>query len=149
MFATNNRSLPARGASRFDFGLGEVDRLFDQLFKGFETSVQSAGWSAPWACWEDEGHIYLEVELPGVKNDDVELVVEHGRLHLKAQRKAPEGEREYRFNNRRYGQYERVTALPETVDTNNVTAEMRDGVLHLTLTKLPQAQPKRIAVQTG
>jgi HSP20 family protein len=69
--------------------------------------------------------------------------------NLKAQRNTPEGERQYRYNNRRYGHYERAIALPETVDTDHVTAEMRDGVLHLTLAKLPQAQPKRIAVQTG
>lgn len=148
MFATNPRLLRRLNSPRFDFGLEQVDRLFDQLVNGFE-AVQPAGWSASSACWEDEGHIYLEFEMPGVKNEDVELVVEEGRLHLKCQRKAPEGERHYRFNHRRYGQYERTIALPETVDTDKVTAEMRDGVLYLTLAKLPQVQPKRIAVQTG
>lgn len=148
MFVTNHR-LPRLSTSRLDFGLGQVDRLFDQVFSGCEAAVQSAGWSVPWACWEDEGHFHLEFELPGVKNEDVELVVDEGRLHLKCQRKAPEGERQYRQNHRRYGQYERAITLPETVDADKVTAEMRDGVLYLTLAKLPQAQPKRIAVQTG
>lgn len=149
MLATNHRWLPRLGTSRFDFGLEQVDRLFDQLFSGHEARVQPAGWSAPGACWEDEGHFYLEFDLPGVKNEDVELVVDDGRLHLKCQRKAPEGERQYRWNHRRYGEYERAITLPDTVDTEKVTAEMRDGVLYLTLAKLPQAQPKRIAVQTG
>lgn len=148
MLATNHRLLPRLGTSRF-VGLEQVDRLFDQLVNGFEAGAQAAGWSAPWACWEDEGHFYLEFELPGIKNEDVELVIDEGRLHLKCERKAPEGERQYRYNHRRYGQFERAITLPETVDSEKVSAEMRDGVLYLTLAKLPQAQPKRIAVQTG
>lgn len=142
MLAVNHRLLP-----RFDFGLGQFDRVFDQLACGLEASAQPDGWSAPWACWEDAGHFHVEFELPGVKNEDVELVVEDGRLNLKCQRKAPEGERQYHRNLRRYGQYERTITLPDTVDADKVTAEMRDGVLYLTLAKLPQVQPKRIVVQ--
>ncbi|HQU46103.1 MAG TPA: Hsp20/alpha crystallin family protein, partial [Pirellulales bacterium] len=83
------------------------------------------------------------------KNDDIDLIAQEGQLRLKCERKAPEEERQYRFNNRQYGEFERVIALPEAVDPEKVTAEMREGILYLTLAKLPEAQPKRIAVQTG
>lgn len=149
MLAVNHRLLPRACNSRFDFGLGQFDRMFDQLLGGLEAGTQPAARSMPWACWEDEGHFHVEFELPGVKNEDVELVVEDGHLHLKYQRQAPEGERKYHHNHRRYGQFERTIALPDTVDADNVTAQLRDGVLYLTLAKLPQVQPKRIAVAGG
>jgi HSP20 family protein len=145
MFATVNRLRPALNASGFD----PVDRLFDHLFDGVSSGAQPAAWSAPWAWWEDEGHLYLEVDLPGVKNEDIELVLDDGKLHLRCQRKAPEGDRKYGYNNRRYGEFERVLSLPETIDAENIAAEMHDGVLYVTLSKLPQAQPKRIAVKTA
>src|SRR5581483_7986109 len=101
MFAAN-RLLPALRTPRFDLSLGEVDRLFDQLFNSVNGSVQASGWSAPWAWWEDEGHVYMEFELPGAKNEEIEIVLEHGKLHLKFERKVPEGQRQYRYNNRRF-----------------------------------------------
>lgn len=148
MFTTSNRLRPA-STQRFDFALQPLDRLFDQLFEGLHPTSQAGEWSAPWAWWEDDAHVHLEIELPGVKSEDLELVAHDGHLRLKCERKAPEGERQYGYNNRRYGNFERVIALPETVDTQNVTAEMRDGILYVTLGKVAQAQPKRIAVQTG
>jgi HSP20 family protein len=148
MSATSNRLFSTLSNSR-DFGLPSMDRLFDQLLDGVQATAGVAGWSAPWASWEDEGHVYLEIELPGVKGEHLELVAYDGTLRLKGERKAPDAERKYRYNNRRFGKFERLISLPETVDAGNVTAEMRDGVLYVKLAKLPEAQPKRIAVQTG
>lgn len=148
MFAMSNRLYPVLNNAS-EFGLQSMDRLFDQLFDGVQGSVKAAGWSAPWASWEDDGHVYLEIELPGVKSEDLELIAHDGTLRLKGERKAREGERKYRYNNRRYGQFERLISLPETVDAQNVTAEMRDGVLYVKLAKRAEAQPKRIAVHTG
>lgn len=145
MFATMNRFRPALNSS----GLEHVDRLFDHLFDGVSASARQAAWSPAWGWWEDEGHLYVEVDLPGTKNQDIELVLDDGKLHLKCQRKAPESDRKYGFNSRQYGEFERVFTLPETIDTENVVAEMHDGVLYVTLSKLPAAQPKRITVKTS
>jgi HSP20 family protein len=149
MFANSNRVVPVLTNSRFDFGVGQMDRLFDQLFDGLHAGAQADGWSSPWAWWEDGGHVYLELEMPGVKTGDLELVAHEGKLTIKGKKSATEGDRKYRHNNRRYGQFERAIVLPETVDAENVTAELRDGVLYITLAKLPKAQPKRITVQIG
>lgn len=146
MLTVRNRLSGARNPG-LEFALSGVDRLFDEFFPNYNGAGANA--SAPWAWWEDDAGVHLEVELPGVSKDELELVVHQGQLHLKCERKAPEEGRQYRYNDRRYGKFERTIALPESVDPENVKAEMRDGVLYVTLSKLPAAQPKRITVQVG
>ena len=116
------------------------------VFQGAGDNADGSGWWAPWACWEDDGHLHLELELPGVAKDDLELVTHQGKLLVKCQRKAPEEGKQFRFNTRRYGEFERVISLPDTIDTDAIQAELRDGVLHVTLNKRAEAQPKRINV---
>jgi HSP20 family protein len=99
--------------------------------------------------WEDAQHLYAEAELPGVSKDDLELVVLDGKLHIIATRQPPSEERRYWHNERKYGRFERVLYLPEAIDAETINAELRDGVLTVTLSKKPEAQPKRIAVKTS
>ena len=66
---------------------------------------------------------------------------------MSAERKAPEGERNYLHHERAYGKIERVITLPETVDSEKIDAELKDGVLRLQLAKKPELQPKKIQVK--
>jgi HSP20 family protein len=153
MFTNVNR-LPVSNSSRWAVSMPtvlagaqrEMDRLFDTLFQGAGDNADGRGWWAPWACWEDDAHLHLELELPGVAKDDLELVTHQGKLQVKCQRKAPEEGKQFRFNTRRYGEFERVISLPDTIDTEAIQAELRDGVLHVTLNKRAEAQPKRINI---
>ena len=56
-------------------------------------------------------------------------------------------ERDVRYNERRFGRFERIIRLPKNFDLNSVTAQLADGVLHVTVTKTPESQPKRIDVK--
>lgn len=123
----------------------EMDELFGR-FLGENRSI-SAGWYAPVALWEDEKELRLEIELPGVRKEDVDLTVHQGTLRISAVRKGPEEERHYWHNERRFGRLERVIPLPEAVDPSRIDAELRDGVLHVTLAKRPESQPMKIAVK--
>jgi HSP20 family protein len=153
MLANVNR-LPVSNGGRWTVSLPsflagaqqEMDRLFDAFSLGANGQNDGNGWWTPWACWEDDEHLHLEVELPGVAKEDVELVTHQGKLQLKCHRQAPEEGKQFRFNTRRYGEFERVIGLPETIDTGAIQAELRDGVLYVTLTKRVEAQPKRINV---
>ena len=122
----------------------EMDQMFDHLFQG---GGQSA-WHAPASLWEEEGRWCLEVELPGVKQDDVEVTLEKNSLRIAAQRNAPE-DRKYFHQERVYGRIERLITLPETVNPDSIEAELKDGVLYLQLAKRPESQPRRIAVKTN
>ena len=130
---------------------GELDRWFEQFFgPGVSSSAtQDSSWRTPAALWEDEDNFHLELEVAGVANDDVEITYEKGALVVTAERKAPEADRKYWHHSRRYGKARFSLQLPDTVDGEKIDAELRQGVLHLTLAKVPEAQPKKITVKAA
>jgi HSP20 family protein len=126
-------------------GFPEVDTLFNQFFRPEEMAT----WRAPASIWEAENVFHIEVDAPGVTKEDVELTFDKGSLQISLERKAPEGDRTHWHNERGYGKISRSVSLPETVDPNTITAELTNGVLHVTITKLPEAQPKKIDVKVS
>jgi HSP20 family protein len=98
------------------------------------------------AMWEDDDRIYVEAELPGITDSDVDITVHSGMLFIRGERK-PEAARSFLNNGRFYGRFERVIALPEAVNSDDMQAEMKDGVLSITLPKSPEAKPKKIALR--
>jgi HSP20 family protein len=126
-------------------GLPEVDSLFNQFFRAEEVAM----WRAPASIWEADNTFHIEVDAPGVAKEDVELTFDKGALQISLERKAPEGERTNWHNERGYGKVSRSVSLPETVDPETISAELTNGVLHVTIDKLPQAQPKKIDVRVS
>jgi HSP20 family protein len=124
----------------------EMDRLFGRVLAGNTSTIDR---SLPVAVWEDNDHAYVELELPGVNKEDLDITVEQRRLTIGAERKAPEGERRYWCNERRYGRFERAFQLPEVVDTESIKADLVAGVLTLTLSKKAAAQPRKIEIQSN
>ena len=124
-------------------GLPEFDHLFNQFFRSEEVAM----WRAPASIWEADNMFHIEVDAPGVTKDDVELTFDKGTLQITLERKAPEGERTNWHNERGYGKVSRTVSLPDTVDPDTIEAGLSNGVLHVTINKLPQAQPKKIDVK--
>ena len=91
--------------------------------------------------------MFVELELPGVSKDDIDVTVHNGMVRVSGERKLPEGNRNYWVNDRVYGPFDRAINLPEDVDADSIDAELSDGVLRITLSKKPEAQPKKIAVK--
>ena len=129
----------------FGGAMPEFDNLFNHFFRSEEVPM----WRAPASIWEVENTFHIEVDAPGVLKEDVELTFDKGALQIALERKAPEGERTTWHNERGYGKISRSVSLPETVDPNTITAELTNGVLHVTITKLPEAQPKKIDVKVS
>jgi HSP20 family protein len=122
---------------------------FDNLFNHFFCAEQVGLWQAPASIWEADETFHVEVDAPGVNKNDVELTFDKGTLQVTLERKAAEGERKYWHNERGYGKVTRTVALPDTVDPNSIAAELTNGVLHVTITKRPESQPKKIEVKTS
>jgi HSP20 family protein len=124
-----------------------LDSLFDRVF-GADGRL-GLGWGGvPVALWEDEDHYYVEAELPGLTEPDVEVTVHNGMLFIRGERKPAEG-RAYLYNGRCFGRFERVITLPGAVNADDVQARLTDGVLCLTLPKSPEAKPRKITLQTS
>jgi HSP20 family protein len=126
---------------------GLFERFFDDSFFNYGFAPE---WGAgvPVALWQDEDHFYIEAELPGLTEQDVDVTVHNGMLFIRGERKPEEG-RQYLYNGRVWGQFERVITLPEAVDADNVEAELTDGILRVALPKRPEAKPKTIMLKTS
>jgi HSP20 family protein len=97
--------------------------------------------------WETEDAIHVELELPGLKSDQVEISVVGNELSVKVER--PDVEEEgttYHRHERPVGSFTRVLRLPAEVDAERVEAELTRGVLTITLPKAEAARPRKIRV---
>lgn len=93
----------------------------------------------------------FRADMPGVREGDVDIAVTGKRLTVSGHREAEErreGETWYAAE-RSYGSFTRAFTLPEGVDSEHVTAELRDGVLTLRVPKRAEVQPRKIAVTGG
>jgi HSP20 family protein len=126
-------------------GFPELDNLFNHFFRAEVVAM----WRAPASIWEADNMFHIEIDAPGVKKEDVELTFDKCALSITLERKAPESERTNWHNERGYGKVSRSVSLPDTVDPNTISAELVNGVLHVTITKLPEAQPKKIHVKVS
>jgi HSP20 family protein len=88
---------------------------------------------------------------PGLDPAKIEVNLERGVLTISGERAADLPERDEKatvhINERFAGRFRRVVSLPDDVDTNDVSADYQDGVLHISLKRRESAQPRRIAVQ--
>lgn len=125
---------------------GLFDRLFDDAF--FGNAPRAAEAVSPLSLWHDEDHIYVEADLPGMTDQDVEVTVHKGVLSIRGERK-PEPGRKYLHDGRAWGRFERAIRLPDEVDASNVQAELSRGVLRLTLPRSPEARPRKIALRSS
>jgi HSP20 family protein len=125
---------------------GLFDRLFDDTVFGFNFPAAEPG--VPVSLWQDEDHIYVEADLPGMADEDVEVTVHNGVLYIRGERKPEEG-RQYLFNGRTWGRFERAITLPDAVDTEAVQAELTRGVLRVSMPKRPETKPRKIALKSS
>ncbi len=93
----------------------------------------------------------FKADLPGVKENDIEITVTGNRLSVSGKREAEKQDQTDTFYTyeRTYGSFTRSFTLPEGVDMNSVHADLKEGVLTLWIKKTPEAQPKRIAIQSS
>ena len=125
---------------------GDLNTLVHQFF-GPSAGPGVQAFYVPASVWEDGGSYHVELDVPGVMRDQVELTYEKGTLRISTERQAPEETRSGLVDERRYGKVTRTVTLPESIDPESIMAELNSGVLHVTVAKKPEAQPKRIEIR--
>ncbi len=97
---------------------------------------------------ENADDFVVTVDLPGVNQDDVDLSVADNVLTIKGEKKggSESEEKNYYRKESWEGSFQRTVSLPQGVDADNVHAEMKDGVLSITLPKREEAKPRKISV---
>jgi len=93
---------------------------------------------------------FVTADVPGVAMDAIDVTVEENRLELHA-RRTPVRHDGYNDAFRQFGEgeYRRAFTIPEEIDREGIRAELRDGVLRVTLPKAKAAQPKKVQIQVG
>jgi HSP20 family protein len=127
-----------------------LNSLFQDYNRGNEgnTDVTAASFAPAVDVYEDEHKLVLNLEVPGVKQEDLDVQVEKNTLTVRGERKFEKDQKEQNFHRieRRYGTFYRSFSLPATVDTENIHASYDAGVLKLELAKKAEAKPKQIKV---
>jgi len=131
----------------------EMDQVFGEFFGRTPSTMAAteAIWSPLVDIHETKDSYLLLAELPGVKQEDIQLSVEGDTLTLKGERKRETEIKEDQYHRieRSYGRFERSILLPSVVDPNRVKATYRDGVLEIQLPKKEEAKPKEIKVEVA
>lgn len=134
------------GGSLFDLHR-RMNRLFDNLLEqsdGDGRTLSGATLAAPALdIGQDDKQIEITAELPGVKEEDIDLSIEDGVLTLSGEKKSERKDEERGYSERSYGRFERRLALPSNIDEERCSAEFRDGVLRITIPKAEEKQRGR------
>lgn len=125
---------------------GRLLNLNDELDRLFETPLQA--WAPALDVHEDKDKFTVNLELPGLKREDIEVHLEDGSLIISGERKGEtvsEGTEVHR-QERYYGKFSRALTFPTAVAADKVKAAYKDGILTVTLPKAEEAKPKQIDV---
>jgi HSP20 family protein len=94
-----------------------------------------------------DGNYHIDTDLPGVRPGSIDVTVEHNTLTIKAERAPRYAEKDQVIAAERpQGSFTRQLALGEGADTERLSAEYADGVLHVTVPAVPRAQARRVEV---
>jgi len=125
----------------------EMARLFGRPVPAEEPEAIAP----PLDVWEDAEKLYVEMELPGLKLEDINIEIAEGNvLTITGERKAMEVPKAvWHRQERGFGKFARTLELPYPIETEKVEAKFVDGVLLLTLPRAEAAKPRRIPVKGG
>jgi len=124
-----------------------VDRLFSDEF-GNAGIWSSAGAFLPAIeTTSTQNELQLRVVLPGVTAQDVNAVVQNGRLIIDGERKAPEGWGEKAFTRLPYGKFHAEIALPNGLDLDKVSCRLADGVMEICVPFSEATKPREIRIE--
>jgi HSP20 family protein len=132
-----------------------LNRLFEETFGRFATQAPVSEEPGAFTTWtplcdiyETDKNIVIKTEIPEVKKENISVTSDNNVLTISGERKPEEGiGQSYHRQERIYGQFLRSFTLPPFVDTKNITAESKEGMLLVTLPKVEEAKAKQIEVK--
>lgn len=122
----------------------ELDRLTNQVFG---TAARPA--FMPMDAWKDGDTFRIQLDLPGVDRDSIDLDIERNVLTVRAERPMTESTNELLASERPRGVFSRQIILGDNLDVDKIEAEYADGVLALAIPVAEAAKPRRIEIRHG
>ena len=130
----------------------QVNRLFEDNFARTRSNqAELASWAPAVDIFETENELVVKADLPGVQEKDIDVRVENNTLTIRGDRKFNNEVHEdnYLRVERAYGTFTRSFSLPNTVNTEAIHAEYRNGVLSVRMPKREETKPKQIKISVS
>jgi len=136
---------PYRDARTFQ---DRFNRAFGVTRPDREEELNLGSWIPPVDISEDKENIVLTAELPGFKEDQLDIQMENGVLTIRGERTMEDEKsgKNYHRVERSYGQFVRSFTLPNNVNRDNIQARFENGLLHIELPKSEEAKPRQIRI---
>ncbi|HET6725627.1 MAG TPA: Hsp20/alpha crystallin family protein [Gammaproteobacteria bacterium] len=131
----------------------EINRMFDHRLGRYnysdDDSVVTTDWVPAVDIREQQDSFILKADLPGVDPKDIEVTMENGMLTIRGERRSEETRESdgYHRVERISGQFYRRFTLPDTADSEGISARGNNGVLEITIPKHAKTQPRKINVE--
>ena len=125
----------------------EMDHVFESSFGSFFRPLASLSrWTPAVDVHQDNNQFTVQVELPGLQKEEIEISLHGDTLTVAGERKH-QGTPEQGFRTERFfGKFQRSLTLPAVVNAEKVNATYKDGILTVVLPKTEEAKPKQIEV---
>lgn len=128
-----------------------LDRLFDDVMTGvagtaFGAAPPVRSFTPALDVRANDEEIVFTADVPGVKEEDLEITLDDGVLTIKGQRRYQGNGKDKVWLGRSYGSFSRSFTLPDTVDPEHLTADLADGVLTVRVGQQPKAKPRKITI---
>ncbi|MGC2768164.1 MAG: Hsp20/alpha crystallin family protein [Candidatus Acidiferrum sp.] len=145
MRTTLTHFQPFRGVSTLQ---DQIHRLFDGAFDPASDEANLTPWAPAVDIFETEQNLVVKADLPDLKPEELDIRVENNILTIRGERKFEKkvDENNYLRVERSYGSFSRSFSLSNTVNTESIQADYKNGVLTLSIPKREEAKPKQIKV---
>jgi HSP20 family protein len=148
----SQKDLTVRQPSR---EMEEVGKYFEDVFgrpylpaAWRQAAAEDLVWAPSMEVVEEEDKFLVKVELPGVKEEDINISLAGNTLTIEGEKKTESAieKKGYYYTESSYGSFSRSITIPSTIDTGKIEANCENGVLEITLPKTPEVKPKKIKV---
>jgi len=130
----------------------DVERLMGTALRGASAGTNGESrWAPPLDVWETDDEVVYAFDLPGIPEERISIEFEDGAVTVSAERERQQEvnqDRFYRFE-RRFGSFTRSIGLPQGVGEGDISADYKDGVLELHVTKPKAPEPRKIQIGKG
>jgi HSP20 family protein len=146
MRATLTHFQPFRGVTTLQ---DQINRLFNETLDRSSDEANLTPWAPAVDIYETEQNLVVKADLPDVKPEELDIRVENNILTIRGERKFEKSvnENNYLRVERSYGSFSRSFSLANTVNTEAIQADYKNGVLTLSIPKREEAKPKQIKVR--
>jgi HSP20 family protein len=125
-----------------------MNRLANEGYAKGEAEMEYGSWIPPVDLREEDHQFVIQMDLPGVKKEDIDIHMENNVLTLRGERRFEKEDEKHNYHRieRFYGKFTRSFTLPSLIQAGGITATFKDGILEVAIPKADESKPKKIAI---